>query len=170
MARIVEQWHEQRPDLDASPMLVIGRIHRLAQLTDAALRPTFAAANLAPGDFDVLTALRRAGPPHARTAGQLREALMVTSGAVSKQVDRLAGKALVSRDVGADDARVRRITLTDAGWGVRGSARRASTRSGLSRMTLWVVSQAWTVNCTSARARAVIAAIGGLSGQPVAST
>jgi len=58
----------------------------------------------------------------------------------------------------------------DAGWGVRGSARRASTRSGLSRMTLWVVSQAWTVNCTSARVRAVIAAIGGLSGQPVAST
>jgi len=115
VARIVEQWHEQRPDFDASPMLVIGRIHRLAQLTDAALRPTFAAANLAPGDFDVLTALRRAGPPHARTAGQLREALMVTSGAVSKQVDRLAGKALVSRDVGADDARVRRITLTDAG-------------------------------------------------------
>ncbi len=115
MARIVEQWREQRPDLDASPMLVIGRIHRLAQLTDAALRPTFAAAGLAPGDFDVLAALRRAGPPHARTAGQLRKALMVTSGAVTKQVDRLVGKALVSRGVGTDDARVRRITLTRAG-------------------------------------------------------
>jgi len=115
VARIVEQWREQRPDLDASPMLVIGRIHRLAQLTDAALRPTFAAAGLAPGDFDVLAALRRAGPPHARTAGQLRKALMVTSGAVTKQVDRLVGKALVSRGVGTDDARVRRITLTRAG-------------------------------------------------------
>ncbi len=92
-------------------MLVIGRIHRLAQLTDVALRPTFAAAGLAPGDFDVLAALRRTGPPHARTAGQLREALMVTSGAVSKQ----AGKALITRAVGTDDARVRRITLTDAG-------------------------------------------------------
>lgn len=115
MAHIVEQWRAQRPDLDASPMLVIGRIHRLAQLTDVTLRPTFAAAGLAPGDFDVLAALRRARPPHARTAGQLRETLMVTSGAVSKQVDRLAGKALVTRDVGADDARVRRITLTDAG-------------------------------------------------------
>jgi len=115
VARIVEQWREQRPDLDASPMLVIGRIHRLTQLTDAALRPTFAAAGLAPGDFDVLAALRRAGPPHGRTAGQLREALMVTSGAVTKQVDRLVGKALVSRDVGTGDARVRRITLTGAG-------------------------------------------------------
>ncbi len=92
-------------------MLVIFRIHRLAQLTDVALRPTFAAAGLAPGDFDVLAALRRTGPPHARTAGQLREALMVTSGAVSKQ----AGKALITRAVGTDDARVRRITLTDAG-------------------------------------------------------
>ena len=92
-------------------MLVIFRIHRLAQLTDVALRPTFAAAGLAPGDFDVLAALRRTGPPHARTAGQLREALMVTSGAVSKQ----AGKALITRAVGTDDARVRRSTLTDAG-------------------------------------------------------
>jgi len=115
VARIVEQWREQRPDLDASPMLVIGRIHRLAHLTDAALRPAFAAAGLRPGDFDVLAALRRAGPPHARTAGQLREALLVTSGAVTKQVDRLADKGLVSRDVGTDDARVRRITLTGDG-------------------------------------------------------
>jgi DNA-binding MarR family transcriptional regulator len=115
VAQIVEQWREQRPDLDASPMLVIGRIHRLARLTDAALRPTFAAAGLGPGDFDVLAALRRTGPPHARTAGQLREALLVTSGAITKQVDRLAGKGLVSRDVGTHDARVRRITLTDTG-------------------------------------------------------
>jgi len=115
VARIVEQWRQQRPDLDASPMLVIGRIHRLARLTDAALRPTFAAAGLGPGDFDVLAALRRAGPPYARTAGQLREALVVTSGAITKQVDRLAGKGLVSRDVGADDARVRQVTLNDTG-------------------------------------------------------
>jgi DNA-binding MarR family transcriptional regulator len=115
VARIVEQWREQRPDLDASPMLVIGRIHRLAQLTDAALRPTFAAVGLGSGEFDVLAALRRVGPPYARNAGQLREALLVTSGAVTKQVDRLVGKGLVSREVGTDDARVRRITLTAAG-------------------------------------------------------
>jgi DNA-binding MarR family transcriptional regulator len=115
VGRIVEQWREQRPDLDAGPMLVVGRLQRLSQLMDAVLRPTFAEAGLAQGDFDILAALRRAGPPYSRTAGELLATLMVTSGAVTKQVDRLAAKGLVSREIGEDDARVRRITLTASG-------------------------------------------------------
>lgn len=115
VGRIVEQWREQRPDLDPSPMLIVGRIHRLGQVMDRALRPTFVRAGLAPGDFDILAALRRAGPPHARTAGELHRALLVTSGAVTKRVDRLAGRGLVRREIGAGDARVRRITLTEPG-------------------------------------------------------
>ena len=115
VSRIVGQWREQRPDLDASPMLVVGRIQRLWQLMDAELRPTFADAGLGQGDFDILAALRRAGPTHSRTAGELRAALMVTSGAITKQVDRLAAKELVTREVGGHDARVRRVTLTGAG-------------------------------------------------------
>ena len=113
--RIVDQWRAQRPDLDPGPMLVVGRIHRLGQLLDVALRPTFADAGLGPGDFDVLAALRRTGPPYQRTAGDLREALMVTSGAITKQVDRLAARQLVTRENHPDDARVRLVRLTDAG-------------------------------------------------------
>lgn len=45
-----------------------------------------------------------------------------------------------------------------------------STRSGPSCMTLWVVSQLWTTNCSSPRTRAVNAAIGDSPGQSVAST
>lgn len=115
MGRIVEQWRVQRPDLDPSPMLVIGRIHRLADLLDTALRPTFATAGLGQGDFDILAALRRAGPSGSRTAGELRESLLVTSGAVTKQVDRLAARGMVTREVGPHDARVRRVTLTGTG-------------------------------------------------------
>jgi DNA-binding MarR family transcriptional regulator len=115
VSRIVEQWRAQRPDLDPAPMLVVGRIQRLSQLMDVELRPTFAEAGLGQGDFDILAALRRAGPGCSRTAGELRAALMVTSGAITKQVDRLAAKGLVTREVGEDDARVRRVMLTAAG-------------------------------------------------------
>ena len=115
VGRIVEEWRGQRPDLDPSPMLVVGRIHRVGQLLDEALRPTFARAGLGRGDFDVLAALRRAGPPYRRTAGELRTALMVTSGAITKQVDRLAAQGLVDRNVGEHDARVRHVTLTGRG-------------------------------------------------------
>jgi DNA-binding MarR family transcriptional regulator len=118
LSRIVDEWGLQRPDLDTSPMLVVGRIFRLAQAMDVALRPPFAAAGLAQHDFDVLAALRRAEPPHSRTPGELRDSLMVTSGAVTKQVDRLLSKGLVTRDVAADDARGRTITLTADGVGL----------------------------------------------------
>jgi DNA-binding MarR family transcriptional regulator len=113
--RIVEQWNEVRPDLDASPLLVVGRIQVANQLVEGALRPTFAGAGLARGDFNVLAALRRAGEPHTLTPSELRDALMVTQGAVTKQVDRLIDKGLVKREVSPDDARGRTVSLTRAG-------------------------------------------------------
>ncbi len=57
--RIAEQWARERPDLDVGPMLVIGRLHRVAELLDQGLRPVFAEAGLGNGDFDVLASLRR---------------------------------------------------------------------------------------------------------------
>ena len=115
VALVVEQWRGQRPDLDPSPMLVVGRISRLAQLLDGALRPPFAEAGLGQGDFDVLAALRRAGAPYSRSPQQLLEALMVTSGAVTKQVDRLVARGLVTRQVNPEDRRGRAVTLTERG-------------------------------------------------------
>jgi DNA-binding MarR family transcriptional regulator len=112
---VVAQWRTERPDLDPTPMLVVGRISRLAQLLDAELRAPFAEAGLGQGDFDVLAALRRAGAPYTRTPQQLLASLMVTSGAVTKQVDRLAGRGLVTREVNPDDRRGRTIALTSAG-------------------------------------------------------
>ena len=112
---IVEQWRAAGLGLDPEPMLVVGRIHRLSQIMDAALRPTFAAAGLAEGDFNILAALRRAVPDHERTAGDLHRALMVSTGAITKQVDRLAARGLVTRTTVAQDGRVRRIALTPDG-------------------------------------------------------
>ena len=115
VGRILDQWAEQRPDLDSSPMGIIGRLHRLAGVLDAELRPVFAEAGLTDGDFDVLASLRRAGAPYELTPGQLVASTMVTSGAVTKRVDRLVASGLVDRTVCADDARSRRIRLTPDG-------------------------------------------------------
>src|SRR3954471_9063960 len=110
--RIAEQWARERPDLDVGPMLVIGRLHRLAELLDQGLRPVFAEAGLGNGDFDVLASLRRAGHPFRLTAGELTASTLVTSGAISKRIDRLESKGLVKRSVSAKDARGREIELT----------------------------------------------------------
>lgn len=115
VGRILAQWAHERPDLDTRPMGVIGRLHRVAAVLDAELRPVFAAAGLGDGDFDVLATLRRAGAPYELTPGELAATTMVTSGAVTKRVDRLLESGLVVRRVCDDDARSRRVRLTGAG-------------------------------------------------------
>ena len=115
VGRIMAQWAVERPGLDVSPMGVIGRLHRLAVRLDEELRPVFAAAGLSDGDFDVLAALRRSGTPYTLTPGELGTATMITSGAVTKRVDRLERAGLVARGRSTDDARSRPVSLTPAG-------------------------------------------------------
>ncbi len=115
VAAIVDQWSRRLPSLDASPLLVIGRLQRVAARCDQLLRPPFAEAGLAPGDFDVLAALRRADPPHALSPGGLADTMLVTAGAVTKRVDRLAGAGLVTRGRSEQDGRGRVVSLTPAG-------------------------------------------------------
>lgn len=115
VAEIVNQWARQRPDLEASPMLIIGQIARLTQLFEPHLRPPFAAARLGNGDFDVLAALRRAGEPFMLAPGQLATSLLVTTGAITKRLDRLEARGLVRRTVSGADGRGRLVSLTPPG-------------------------------------------------------
>ena len=114
-ATVVEQWRTQRPELDASPLLVIGRIHRIAAALTPELVAVYAQHGLGEGDFDVLATLRRQGPPFALTPGQIGERTMVTSGAVTKRVDRLEARGLVERRPSQGDGRSRPVALTPAG-------------------------------------------------------
>jgi DNA-binding MarR family transcriptional regulator len=115
VARIWEQWARERPDLDTTPMGVIGRLHRLADLLDAELAPVFAGHGLTDGEFDVLATLRRAGPPYELSPGALAASTMVTSGAVTKRVDALRAAGLVERRPDPADGRARIVRLTAAG-------------------------------------------------------
>jgi DNA-binding MarR family transcriptional regulator len=114
-AKIVDRWREIRPDLDTEPMLVIARLQRLAALVDDLLRPPFAEAGLANGDFDLLAALRRQGPPHEARPGDLATAMLVTTGATTKRIDRLERQGHVTRRVSDVDGRGRVVALTPSG-------------------------------------------------------
>ena len=77
--RILGQWQRERPDLDASPMGVIGRMARLAKHLDRSIQATVAEFGLNPGEFDVLATLRRSGCPYQLSPTDLFNALMVSS-------------------------------------------------------------------------------------------
>ncbi|MFD6530497.1 MarR family winged helix-turn-helix transcriptional regulator [Streptomyces sp. NPDC060184] len=115
VARIQAAWRRERPDLDVGPQAVIGRLHRLAALLTRELCVVYQRYGLSEGEFDVLAALRRAGAPYERAPGELAAHTMVTTGAMTKRVDRLERSGLVTRRRGDGDGRGRVVALTAAG-------------------------------------------------------
>lgn len=115
VGRIMAQWHRERPDLDVSPQGVIGRLHRLAQRLTEELVAVYGEYGLGEGEFDVLATLRRAGAPYELAPGELARTTMVSSGAVTKRVDRCVEQGWVTRRVSDGDQRGRVIALTPAG-------------------------------------------------------
>ncbi|MEU6041023.1 MULTISPECIES: MarR family winged helix-turn-helix transcriptional regulator [Actinomadura] len=113
--RLVEAWHAERPDLDVRPLHVLSRVSRLARHLDRARRAVFAAHRLEPWEFDVLTALRRAGAPYQLSPGRLLRATLVTSGTMTNRIDRLAAAGLVERHPDPQDKRGVLVRLTAAG-------------------------------------------------------
>src|SRR5947209_12816074 len=109
---VLRQWAEARPDLDTSPMGVVGRLSRLAQVMDAELRKTFAKHDLDRSSFDVLATLRRAG---RLTPAELMRSSMITSGAVTQRLDRLEARGLVVRTPSDSDGRGVYVDLTEDG-------------------------------------------------------
>lgn len=115
-ARAIEQWKRERPDLDVSPMAVIGRLSEAASLISRdRLAPLFARFGLQQGEFDVLATLRRSGTPYALTPTELYEATMVTSGAMTARLDRLEKAGLIQRARHPSDRRGVVVQLTAKG-------------------------------------------------------
>ena len=112
---LVVAWRAQRPDLDVEPMQVLSRISRLARHLDIARRGAFADHGLESWEFDVLSALRRQGPPFQLTPGALLRATLVTSGTMTNRIDRLATAGLVRREPDPRDKRGVLVTLTSRG-------------------------------------------------------
>ncbi|PYY33223.1 MULTISPECIES: MarR family winged helix-turn-helix transcriptional regulator [unclassified Curtobacterium] len=113
--RIVAAWGRERPDLDFAPLDVLSRVDRLARHLDRARRQAFEAGGMEPWEFDVLSALRRAGDPYELSPKALLQQTLVTSGTMTNRVDRLAARGLVARRTDPRDGRGVLVSLTPTG-------------------------------------------------------
>src|SRR5688572_26509124 len=111
---VIAQWDAVRPDLDSSPVGVIGRVSRLSRLVDRRLGENFARFGIENWMYDVMATLRRSGEPYELTAGDLVRQTMVTTGAITNRIDRLVERGRVER-TGAEDRRKVIVRLTDRG-------------------------------------------------------
>jgi DNA-binding MarR family transcriptional regulator len=112
---VLVQWARERPELETETLGLVGRLFRSVQLADAELARGLARHGLQSGWFDVLAALRRAGSPFELNPTELAAAMLVSSGGMTKRLDRLAEAGLVERRPDPSDRRATRIRLTRRG-------------------------------------------------------
>ena len=110
---IIEQWQRVRPELDSSPIGIVGRISRLAREIEDRLEPVYRDHGLEPGWHDLLATLRRSGGTLRPT--DLTNASMLTSSGTTKRLDKLEAAGLIARTADPDDRRGTLISLTAAG-------------------------------------------------------
>jgi DNA-binding MarR family transcriptional regulator len=112
---LLEQWRTAMPELDASPMAVVARVSRLGRIFDRRVEEVYAEYGLNQSQFGVLAALRRAGPPYCLSPTELYNSLLVTSGAMTNRLERLAAAGYIERIPDPKDGRSMLVALTRAG-------------------------------------------------------
>jgi len=113
--QLLEQWKRERPDLDASPMGILGRLMILSRLADRGVEEVLRPHKLTIQEFDVLAVLRRCGPPFRQSVGVLCVYSLLSSGAMTNRVDRLEQKGLIQREPNPEDRRGVLVALTSKG-------------------------------------------------------
>src|SRR5947199_4572965 len=93
--RMIAAWRAARPDLDPSPLEVVGRVIVLAQHLERSVETALERHHLTLGQFDILATLRRNGPKGGLTPTQLLESVALSSGGMTARLDRLADDGLV---------------------------------------------------------------------------
>jgi DNA-binding MarR family transcriptional regulator len=95
---VYASWHREMPTKDVSAMLLVIGLTRMGRIMDADYdRRARREHGVSGAEMRILFALRRAGRPYSRRPTDLFRALLLSSGAVTKQVDRLVAKKLVVR-------------------------------------------------------------------------
>jgi DNA-binding MarR family transcriptional regulator len=113
--QVQAQWKAVAPELDTSPVGVLGRIYRIAELAGRPIAAAFKAQGLDRGEFDVIGTLMRTGAPHELTPTELYRDLMISSGGLTHRLKRLEDAGLITRIKSDDDGRSSRVRLTEAG-------------------------------------------------------
>jgi DNA-binding MarR family transcriptional regulator len=121
---LLEEWRRERPDLDASPVAILGRLHRISARLHRRVEAWLLPLGLTWESFSVILTLRRSGPPFALRPTDLYRESLLTSGAMTNRIARVEKRGLVRRRRDPHDGRVAVVELTERG---RQLADRATT-------------------------------------------
>jgi DNA-binding MarR family transcriptional regulator len=112
---MIRDWRRERPDLDATPLGVVGRVINIAGLLHKRITNELGHYGLNYSEFDILATLRRSGEPYKLNPTELMKSVLLTSGAITAAVERLTNKGLTCRQPSENDGRVKSVMLTKKG-------------------------------------------------------
>jgi len=112
---ILDQWTEERPDLDTASLGVVIRVMTLYRSFSRQATRALEPLDLELWEYDVLSALRRQGAPYELPATRLARETDLSSGAMTNRIDRLETRGLVRRIPDRNDRRGVNVSLTAKG-------------------------------------------------------
>jgi DNA-binding MarR family transcriptional regulator len=122
---ILEQWSDERPELDTASLGVVIRVTSLNRAFLRQATEALAPLDLELFEYDVLSALRRQGRPYALPATGIARETGLSSGAMTNRIDKLESRGLVIRKGDKGDRRTVIVSLTAAGKrAIRGCGRK----------------------------------------------
>jgi DNA-binding MarR family transcriptional regulator len=113
--RIVAQWAAEKPELNTSSMATVGRLLRAGRIVEREVERELARFGLNQSEFNVLAALRRSGEPYQLSPAELSSMLLLSSGGLTKRIDRLHQAGFVMRAPDPEDGRGLLVGLTTVG-------------------------------------------------------
>jgi DNA-binding MarR family transcriptional regulator len=136
---VVKDWNDARPELSTEALGLVLRIQALAKAHTAQLTETLNSLSLEWWEYDVLSALRRQGPPYQLSASEITKCSRISPGAVTNRIDRLLDRKLVKRIEDPDDRRRVLVALSSDGVALvnrASEARFACADQAISRLSM----------------------------------
>ncbi|NYF39645.1 MarR family winged helix-turn-helix transcriptional regulator [Streptosporangium sandarakinum] len=114
-SEIAAAWQRERPGTPTGSIEIVTPIWRLAKLFSDDRVRVLRAAGIDAATLDLLSVIRRSGPPYALSTRELTRRTLVTAGAISQRVARAEREGLVRRAPGTTGRRTVMVSLTDEG-------------------------------------------------------
>ncbi len=113
--QLIEKFEANWPQPNQKAGMTCVRLIRGGDIMLAIARKRFEKFNLTPAEFDTLSTLRKIGSEHETTPSCLCKVNLLSSGGLTKVLNNLEYRGLISRQSSAADKRSRSVKLTGEG-------------------------------------------------------
>ncbi len=115
IAQLQDGWNAELPDLDTRAMATVARLNRCRALLFRRIEEHMTSSDSSLAEFDVLSTLRRQGPPYRMKPSTIARLTMLSPSGMTHRVDQLESANLLERVSDPNSRRTAPVALTKQG-------------------------------------------------------